>query len=361
MNSTMRAFHISVLAVLALFSLSCSGNGGEDMVLELTADRTVIHTGDGNAVTFSAMYGGEDVSTSPDFRLSWTSEDGASDLEPGVNTFSPETEGTYVFTATYSTTGGTVTSNSVEITVTPEPVIRDYARQILAMQFTSVGCVNCPAMSTGLKTVQGENPGRVNVVSFHQFYGNVADPMECEMTSLFTSRFGVTGLPQCYLDMRPEKVTADISDLKTSVGEALGRKAASGLAVESSVSEGKVSVTVRITSNESAVFRYLIFLVEDGIEYMQYGADESPYIHNNVVRSVLSTSSNGERVNSGNPLMEGVEYTSSRTSALDDSWNADNMRIVVASLVSEDDGMTYICANSVSCPLGGSAGYDLNE
>ena len=60
-------------------------------------------------------------------------------------------------------------------------------------------------------------------------------------------------------------------------------------------------------------------------------------------------------------LMEGVEYTSSRTSALDDSWNADNMRIVVASLVSEDDGMTYICANSVSCPLGGSAGYDLNE
>ena len=64
---------------------------------------------------------------------------------------------------------------------------------------------------------------------------------------------------------------------------------------------------------------------------------------------------------SGNPLMEGVEYTSSRTSALDDSWNTDNMRIVVASLVSEDDGMTYICANSVSCPLGGSAGYDLNE
>ena len=161
--------------------------------------------------------------------------------------------------------------------------------------------------------------------------------------------------------MRPEKVTADISDLRTSVGEALGRKAASGLAVESSVSEGKVSVTVRITSNESAVFRYLIFLVEDGIEYMQYGADESPYIHNNVVRSVLSTSSNGERVNSGNPLMEGVEYTSSRTSALDDSWNTDNMRIVVASLVSEDDGMTYICANSVSCPLGGSTGYDLNE
>ena len=348
------------MSLSALVALSCTGNVDqqeEERTLVLTPDRTVTYAG-GDPVSFSVMYGDEDLTGSDAVTIIYTSEDSEVHLGAGENVFSPQREGTYVFTALYNA-DEVLTSEPVEITVTADkPVYREYDRQILAMQFTSVGCPNCPAMSSGLKTIQEEYPDKVDAVSFHQYYNGVFDPMECDEASLFSTKFNVTGLPQCYIDMHPEKVTSDMSDLRQGVETALARETFCGIAVESNLDEtsGRLSVTVKVTSNRSESFRYLVFLVEDGIEYTQYGITGS-YVHNNVVRDMLSTSSNGERLNAGKPLIEGIEYESSRSVSLDDGWKTENMRIVATALVSEDGGVTYVSANTISCPLGGNADY----
>ena len=353
-----------IYAVVVLLCMACSGNAGEeDLQLVLTADRTSTYVG-GEDVIFTVMYGSEDVTASDGTSISWTSGDSGGTLASGTGVFTPGEEGDFTFTASYTSGGISVTSSPVEISVTEQPVFRDYVLHCLAMQFTSVGCVNCPVMSTNLKSVCGEYPDLVHIAAFHTDYSGVSDPMACSETSLFMTRFGVDGLPQCYLDMNPEKVTSDISDIRSGVEEALSGEAVCGVAVESSMDSGsgRVSVTARITSNESAVFRYLILLVEDGIEYMQYGAEDSgSYVHNNVVRDVLSTSSEGERLNLGEALTAGVEYEGTRSADLEDSWDTGNMRVIVAALYSADDGVSYVCANTASCPLGGSTGYDIEE
>ena len=352
--------HIALMSLSALVALSCTGNVDqqeEERTLVLTPDRTVTYAG-GDPVSFSVMYGDEDLTGSDAVTIIYTSEDSEVHLGAGENVFSPQREGTYVFTALYNA-DEVLTSEPVEITVTADkPVYREYDRQILAMQFTSVGCPNCPVMSSGLKTIQEEYPDKVDAVSFHQYYNGVFDPMECDEASLFSTKFNVTGLPQCYIDMHPEKVTSDMSDLRQGVETALARETFCGIAVESNLDEtsGRLSVTVKVTSNRSVSFRYLVFLVEDGIEYTQYGITGS-YVHNNVVRDMLSTSSNGERLNAGKPLIEGIEYESSRSVSLDDGWKTENMRIVATALVSEDGGVTYVSANTISCPLGGNADY----
>lgn len=356
-----RAYHILILSLLACLSLSCSGETDENTDLVLTADQTVLSIGDESQVVFTVLLGSSDVSSSESMHIRYMLGDETFEMEPGNNVFVPETAGAYTFTAVYTDEDMEIISNSVEVTVTEAPVIRDYLPQILAMQFTSVGCQNCPFMSDGLKTVSGENPGQINIVSFHQYFDNVADPMECDETSLFASKFGVKGLPQCYMNLRPEKVTAQLADLREAVDTELARGAVCGVAIESAIAEGNISVTVKVSSNESAVYRYLIFLVENGIEYMQYGVEEPEYIHNNVVRKVLSMSSNGERLNGGSPLVAGVEYSATRSASLDDSWNTENMYVVAAALTSEDGGISYICANSAKCLAGESSEYVLNE
>lgn len=213
-----RAYHILILSLLACLSLSCSGETDENTDLVLTADQTVLSIGDESQVVFTVLLGSSDVSSSESMHIRYMLGDETFEMEPGNNVFVPETAGAYTFTAVYTDEDMEIISNSVEVTVTEAPVIRDYLPQILAMQFTSVGCQNCPFMSDGLKTVSGENPGQINIVSFHQYFDNVADPMECDETSLFASKFGVKGLPQCYMNLRPEKVTAQLADLRGGSG-----------------------------------------------------------------------------------------------------------------------------------------------
>ena len=46
-------------------------------------------------------------------------------------------------------------------------VVSAYKQQMVAMQFTSVGCVNCPVLATSIKNIQKNMPGVIIPVSFH--------------------------------------------------------------------------------------------------------------------------------------------------------------------------------------------------
>ena len=81
------------------------------------------------------------------------------------------------------------------------------------------------------------------------------------------------------------------------------------------------------------------------------------YIHNNVVRKMFAQDITGLNMNKKNPFTPGVEVTAENKTTLDKSWNADNMRVVVAALTTSDGGVTFTCNNANVCAVGESVGY----
>ena len=348
------------VSIIAAVLASCSGHGGDEASLILSADKTALQVGDGDQVTFTVKYGSEDVSSSPDMILSYTDGTDTFSLEPGARTFSTAVPGAYTFTAAYKS-GGTefISENSVEITVAGELV--SYVKKAYVMQFTSVGCSNCPTMSTNLSLLAEQYPDDFVVASYHISYDPMyPDPMVTSIGEKYRMEYEVSGIPRAHFDMHEEHVTADMQSMTAALEEAVAEEPFCGVAIESSYdeTERQLSVTAKVKANRSEVCRYLIVLVEDGIEYDQLMAPVTPYYHNNVVRDVLTNNIYGERFNSGQPLVPGVEYSSTRSTDIPASWNTDNMRIMVAVQYEDSDGVTYLTDNANVCRFGESIDYN---
>ena len=341
---------IVMILCLAMLS-SCSGssdeteNGGtDDGILRITADKTAIQADGVEKVTFTVKLGTKDVSEESTMNLILVKESGEENLDYGVRAFSTSVPGTYVFKARYYEGKAMVSENEVTVQVAPVSGGTSYYHKLLGMQFTSVGCQACPALSTTLKAIQEEQPGRLAVASFHMDFGGMTDPMSTAATNNYRTNIlgNFSGLPRFFYNLRK------------------GTKEMISIAVESvyNASDRTVTITAKLTSNVTNTYRCLIYLVEDGIKYFQTnGAND--YTHNNVVRAVVSTSLNGDRFNG--EVNAGVESTMQRSYQLEPGWNVDNMRVIVSMLTTLDGGKTYTCNNVNECKLGESADYLYNE
>ena len=125
-----------------------------------------------------------------------------------------------------------------------------------------------------------------------------------------------------------------------------------------SVSTDQNNINIGITSNVPAIYRYLVFVVEDGIVADQTG--DPDYVHDNVVRAVL-TSEKGDKINDNLPLTVGVEAKATETLEISPAWNRDNLRVIVAATTSTDGGYTFVVNNVAECRLGESVDYQYAE
>ena len=362
---------IVMILCLAMLS-SCSGssdeteNGGtDDGILRITVDKTAIQADGVEKVTFTVKLGTKDVSEESTMNLILVKESGEENLDYGVRAFSTSVPGTYVFKARYYEGKAMVSENEVTVQVTSVSGGTSYYHKLLGMQFTSVGCQACPALSTTLKAIQTEQPGRLAIASFHMDFGGMTDPMSTAATNNYRTNIlgNFSGLPRFFYNLR--KGTKEMISIKSQIEEELQKElsnypASCGVAVESvyNASDRTVKITGKLTSNVTNTYRCLIYLVEDGIKYFQTnGAND--YTHNNVVRAVVSTSLNGDRFNG--EVNAGVESTMQRSYQLEPGWNVDNMRVIVSMLTTLDGGKTYTCNNVNECKLGESADYLYNE
>lgn len=374
-----RIGNIIMLLSLAVLS-SCSGTvdpdaqnpdgpGGNPMeevpegVLRIFADRTEIAADGNETVTFTVMFGKEDVSTAPTLMLIREFE-GVEKRSKAVNRFSTVTAGKYRFTAEYYYGGKHYTDNSVTVEAKPyfSGEARSYVQRVLGVYFTSTGCTSCPSATKGIRSLQEDNPGMISVVAFHSPMGMVSDPMTIPETELFNAVLGgFDGLPRLFWNMR--KGTELIGPV---FGESYAEETASytpqcGVSVETGKSDDQSEeyyVNIAVTSNLPSVYRYLVFVVEDGIVAEQTG--DPDYVHYNVVRAVL-TSEKGDKINDNLPLTVGVEARAVKTFVPDPSWNKDNLRVVVAATTSADGGYTFVVNNVAECGLGGSVSYQYAE
>lgn len=237
-----------------------------------------------------------------------------------------------------------------------------YAKKMIAMQFTSVGCTYCPILAEALRQVEENHPGIVIPVAFHMDFGGMTDPMTLPMNTKFYEKVATgEGLPMFALDFEKSsqhivnEYAKIVSEMELQTEE---HPAVCGVAVETAydASARSVEVKARFRSDVAGECRYHIFLLEDGIEASQAGSDEAAYIHDNVLRMIASDDLRGARLNSGEALEPGKEYEVTKTLTLDQAWNPENMKVVVAMLDTED-GSTFCCNNANVCALGKSADY----
>ena len=371
MTNVLRYLPAAAVFLAAVCFAACSGSddgpGAPAGTLRISADKTAVSADGSDAVTFKVTYGPADVSRSEQMHLVQAFGGRETELAGGVNTFTASAPGSYTFRARYKDGDKVVESeNSAVVTASAGSGSGKYFRKALFMQFTSIGCINCPVMSSVLKVVQAERPGRLAVASFHLLYDpTYPDPMWIKINNQYQQKLNVSGLPTGFLDLRTDtRMSSDkasIDAVLDALPDAGG--AVCGVAISSAydATTREVKVDAKVTADAADSYRYLILLVEDGISYFQLGADEALYTHNNVVRAVLSSNVYGERLNQGNALQPGAEATGSRSTTLDAAWNPENMRVIAAALTSQDGGVTFTCRNANECALGGNANYQYNE
>ena len=371
-----------ILSVISFIALSaCSGTVDPDSgtetkdpmkdvpegVLRIFADKTEISADGNDEVTFTVMFGSEDVSNAKTLQLIRNFNGDEKYMAYGANKFSTVTAGTYTFSAKYYYAGNNYTDNSVTVEAKPffNGEEKNYKRQYLGTLFTSTGCNSCPLAAKGLKQLQADNPGEIILAAFHADMV-VPDPMTIAETYEFqTALGGFQGLPAFFWNMREESYTGGSAFSESFAEEKDAYDTYSGVAVETTYDEGssKLDVNIGITSNVPSVFRYMVILVEDDIpakgEYEQNGQNEN-YVHYNVVRKVL-TNVTGEKINDNLPLTVGVEVKASKSVTLSKDWKPENMRVIVAAMTSEDGGYNWTVNNVNECKVGGSVSYLYEE
>lgn len=338
-------------------------------VLRIFADKTEISANGADEVTFKVMFGSEDVSNAKTLQLVRTFNGDSRYMAYGVNKFSTTAAGTYSFKAEYYYGGKKYSDNEVEIVATQffTGEEKAYARNMLAAYFTSTGCTSCPSAYKGIKAVQEKHPGVVSVVAFHENMV-VSDPMKTAATEVFKSGLGnFTGLPRLFWNLRTGTNLIGPDFMQSFDDEVAAYEPECGVAITTAYDEDsrKLDITVGITSNIPSSYRYLVFLVEDnmdsevlGVDYRQCG---EPYIHNNVIRDVLSSKVYGEKINDDLPLNVGVEVTASKSVILSPEWNAENMRVIVSALSTADGGNSWVANNTNECKIGESVSYEYAE
>lgn len=365
MTDMRQLLRYSLLPLLFAALMSCSGviddsDSVPEGVLRVFADKTEIMADGVEAVTFRVMYGSQDVSSEKTLQLVMVYDGQEKSMSYGAHSFSTATPGEYTFRARYFHSGMHESDNEVKIVAKPYFTGEEkaYARRTLATYFTSINCSSCPSAASGLKLLQSRYPGLIIAAAFHS-NDLGADPMTCSKEQDFSSVLARgTGLPRLFWNMRKgteligpvfdESYESEISSFTPQSGVAINT------VLDKNTSE--LSVTVGITSNLSRVYRVLILLVEDGINYTQMGAS-GPYVHNNVVRDVLVSSVPGDAVNDNLPMTVGVESSVTRKVKLNSAWNLDNMRVVASSLYSEDGGYAFVADNTNECKVGESVSY----
>lgn len=335
--------------------------------MHIYANKTSLDANGTDYVEFQILYGTEDgnldISEGPTTRLIYTYNGTETKLGYGVNRFSTTTPGTYTIKASAYRGGNINSENEITIIANDSNTTGEkfYHKQ-LGMQFTSIGCQNCPELSRVIKAVQENIPERLVAVSFHEDF-KVSDPMTLDISTKYHNHLGESGLPRFFMNMRPGDIGVYQNNIEKAIDEHIENYPPTcGVAIDSKYDASTRSLNIKshITSTTATAYRYDVMIVEDGIEYEQLGVS-GIYTHNNVVRQVLSGSITGARFNLGEALTPGQEHTEERTITIPESWNSDNLRVVVVALTSPDGGESYVVNNCNECKAGENVGYIYEE
>ena len=177
-----------------------------------------------------------------------------------------------------------------------------------------------------------------------------------QQSSILSRKFAISGYPSCVVDMRGTMgLSENYSVMRAIFNESLEKYPAHcGVAISSVYNEvdSEAKVTVKVTSEKTADYRLVLYVVENGLKYQQNdGGNYRDYTHNHVVRKLLSASVEGDKLGQ---IAEDKEEVKEYTVALDDTWKAENLSFYA--LVMDENG--YVNNLAVCEAINGNADYE---
>ena len=178
--------------------------------------------------------------------------------------------------------------------------------------------------------------------------------MSIPLTNTLVTKFGIGGFPGFVVDMR--EGTSTLTDIQPMLNTSFNSfPATCGVKISSSYSSNSGKADIELYAAKSDTFRVALYLLEDKIVARQNkGGDYvDNYTHNHVVRTLISTLYEGDRVGE---IKAGEKGSKSYNFTLDSAWKAENCTL--CALVFDNSGTVI---NAAVCPINGSVNYDYKK
>lgn len=220
----------------------------------------------------------------------------------------------------------TDTNNNVNTDTIPNT----FTKRVIVEKFTGEWCGYCPGGSKTIKGLKDTHGESMIVVDLHG-----GDPMETTHTGYMSNgnlRYNVQYYPSVIVD---REVSGDYTNAwGTKITTALAKPAKLGIRLETEIDDnGLLDIKAKVVSNETLASAYItLYLVEDNVAQSSpnaqsdYTGDAGPnYVHQHVMRRVLTSSPHGEALNISETRVEYVkEYNDIDIS----SYNSTNLKVV---------------------------------
>ncbi|MBR5834425.1 MAG: Omp28-related outer membrane protein [Bacteroidales bacterium] len=249
-----------------------------------------------------------------------------------------------------------------ELPADPQPENTEFNHRILLLQHTGTYCSNCPNLMTSLKELsQMEHyADKYQHVAAHS-YNQEGDPAYSQAAANLSQAFCDGYYPELTFNLtRVNTGTSLAVSTITGVIDRLHKEAADvGIAAAAGLSDKTVGVNVQIKAATPGQYRVAVWVLEDGIRGKQEGATEDwMNTHGNAVRSMAGNTLNlriyGEKIGE---LQAGQTAEKTFTLSLDETWQAENCKVLVLVNAAGSDGR-YDLANCILCPVGSTVTYD---
>lgn len=238
------------------------------------------------------------------------------------NSYTPPVSGTYNAYATYVFNGNTLTSPTVAITVNAATTI-NFNKRVLVEDFTGAWCGYCPRVAYAIDQLLTQTNDAV-IVAIHRgnASGSNVDPFNFSGASPLESQIGLTGYPTAQLNRTTRWTYPEPSNVAQAVNLTGGVNPRLGIAMSSTTAGSNVDLSVKVKfGDDFSSLKLVVYVLEDNLIYNQtnyttyYGGGSviTNFVHNNVVRAVLTSSILGESITgtttAGNEYIKNFSYT----------------------------------------------------
>lgn len=329
----------------------------------LSASTSIIIADGEDEVTFTVLFGEQDVTDSVYLYVD--------NKRMSSNRFSTDKAGSYKFFASYK---GKI-SNTVVITAAnpalyiglPEDSQPDkfdgFDRKVLVAEGTGTWCGLCPYMIRALELFEenGSNASKAVIVATHS-----GDEFSNQASEAAVVAMKIKGFPSCVLNLDPEILVEnnnpDINAeyINTMVGMELKEAARVGIAATTAVSADSTVVGVRtaVKVGEEGSYRINAWLIEDGVEAYQNGAEVIDHKH--ILRAASHVSpiqgvllGEKETCSAGEQVEFYYEFDTKKA----DVESVENCKVVVLVTATNGTSSKYVVNNIIECPVGESVPF----
>ena len=339
----------------------------------LSVDKRLVKQGD--EVTFTVVYEGEDVTASSTIHANYTNEEVS-------NPYTIPTSGDLSFYAKYNG----IKSKLCSVTVTPayapefpedsNPESYNFNQRLLMVDHTGLGCGYCPYMKEAIKEAEANAnyKDKFNVVYSYSYSSSEVCYTSAAKT-LFnyyqnvcsTSKIGMylTGYPSICLNYQ-HNTAGNYNMVQSQINEVWDANPTASIALAAKIEGEKIVVSASVKSSKTQNVKLSLWVLEDDIYGTQSNATASwMHTHHSVMRDAPTGVSASD--------ISGVDFgyveantTLSRVMEFDlfaaSSWKRDNFKVIaIISAPSEKYDNKYEVVNTAICEFGSSIGFDYKK